>query len=152
MKRIFVLLAITFMGQLVSAQEKESTPAELNKTKTEKNGFHKGKHKKDAMMKELNLSEDQKAKLKEMREANKSKRDAIKNDSKLTDEQKKEQMKALKEEQKKGMQGVLTDEQKSKMKEMKAKMKEEKKGRKKMRSAKAEDVTKQEDVKAPAQK
>ncbi len=43
MKRIFVVLAITFMGQLVSAQEKESTSAELNKAKTEKNGFHKNR-------------------------------------------------------------------------------------------------------------
>jgi periplasmic protein CpxP/Spy len=150
MKRIFVLLAITFMGQLVSAQEKESAPTDQNSTKTEKNGFHKGKHKKDAMMKELNLSEDQKAKLKEMREANKGKRDAIKNDSKLTDDQKKEKMKALKDEQKKNMQGVLTDEQKAKMKEMKSKMKDEKKDRKKMRGNKADDATKQ-DVKTPAQ-
>lgn len=151
MKRIFVVLAITCISQLVSAQEKENAPAEQNKANTEQ-GFHKrGKHKKDAMMKKLNLSEDQKAKLKEMRDANKSKRDAINNDGKLTDEQKKEKMKALKEEQKKNMQGVLTDDQKTKMKEMKVKMKEEKKDRKKMKGIKTPEVTKQEEGKAPAQ-
>ena len=75
MKKIIVILAITFMGQLVFAQlvpsireAKGRTSTELNKTKMEKRGHHKkDKHKREAMIKELNLSEDQKAKLKEMK-------------------------------------------------------------------------------------
>lgn len=81
-------------------------------------------------MKELNMTDDQKAKMKEMKEANKAKKEAIINDSKLTEDQKKQQLKDLHKAGAKDMQGVLTDEQKAKMKEMKAKRKGERKGKK----------------------
>jgi periplasmic protein CpxP/Spy len=148
MKKIFAILAITFMSQLVFAQAKEATATEFNKTKKENNGFHKkGKHRKAEMMKQLNLSEEQKAKLSEMKAVNKQKREAIKNNSSLTEDQKKEQLKALKGENKKSMQGMLTEEQKQKMKEMKAKMKDEKKKHKKMKGSKADNETTKEEVK-----
>lgn len=140
MKKIFAILAITFMGQLAFAQQASST--EAGKSKSERKEFHKrGKHRKAAMMKQLNLSEEQKAKLKEMKAAHKERAQAIKNDSKLSDEQKKEQLKALKGERKKNMEAVLNDEQKAQMKEMKAKMKAEKKHHKKMKSDKTGEAT-----------
>ena len=82
-----------------------------------------------------------------MKTANKEKKEAIKNNSSLTEEQKKEQLKALHQEQKNGMQSVLNDEQKAKMKEIRAKMKEEKKNR----NIKKGDL-KPEDAKAPTKK
>ena len=150
MKKIFAILAITCMGQLTFAQEKTSSSTEMNKPGTENKGFHKkGKHHKAEMMKQLNLNDEQKAKLKEMKSAEQGKKDAIKNDSKLTEEQKKEQMKALKDERRKNMQSVLTDEQKQKVKEMKSKMKDEKHNRKKMKDGKGEEAVK-EDTKTPS--
>jgi len=142
MKKIIAILVIAFTSQLAFAQENASP--EMKKANSERKMHHKkGKHKKE-MMKSLNLSDEQKGRLKEMKVANKQKRDAIQNNSSLSQEQKKEQLKALKQDQRNGMQSVLNDEQKQKMKEMKAKMKDERKNRKKMR-----DGLNQEGTKAP---
>ena len=96
MKRILVLLVVTVMSQLSFAQVKPPVSTELNKSRNAgaTNGERKKHHKMDkqakrAMMKELNLSADQKAKLKEMKEANKGKKEAILSDSKLTEESRK---------------------------------------------------------------
>lgn len=145
MKKIIAILAVVFMSQLAIAQESAAT--ETKKATSERKMHHKGgKHKKE-MMKALNLNDEQKAKLKEMKTANKEKREAIKNNSSLTEAQKKAQMKALKTEQRNGMQSILSGEQKQKMKEMRAKMKEEKKGRKSMK-----DDVKLEGSKSPTKK
>ncbi len=145
MKKIIAILAVVFMSQLAIAQENATTGTK--KAKSERKMHHKGgKHKKE-MMKALNLNDEQKGRLKEMKTAHKQKMEAIKNNSSLTDEQKKEQMKALRTEQRNGMQSVLNDEQKQKMKDMRAKMKEDKKNRKKMK-----DEIKKEDTKTPTKK
>lgn len=124
---MMLILAVTFMGQLLYAQETTST--ELNKSKSETSAHQKkGKHKKGEMLQQLNLTDEQRTKLKGMKADHKQKRDAIKNDNSLNEEQKKEKMHALKEEQKKNMQSTLTDEQKQQMKEMKVKSKKGKKG------------------------
>ena len=108
MKKIIAILSVAFMSQLAFAQE--NTSPEMKKAKTERKMHHKnGKHKKE-MMKALNLNDEQKAKMKDMKEANKQKREAIKNNSSLTEAQKKEQFKALKQEQRNGMQSVLNDQ------------------------------------------
>lgn len=138
MKKIIAILAVAFMSQLAIAQENASP--EMKKANSERKMHHKkGKHKKE-MMKSLNLSDEQKGRLKELKTANKQKREAIRNNSSLTEAQKKEQLKALKQEQRNGMQSVLNDEQKQKMKEMREKMKDEKKNRKKMKDELKEDA------------
>jgi periplasmic protein CpxP/Spy len=126
MKRILVLLVVTVMSQLSFAQVKPPVSTELSKSsnadaaKGERKRHHKmDKQAKRAMMKELNLTADQKAKLKEMKEANKAKKEAILSDSKLTEEQKKEQLKEMHKGDGKNMQGVLTDVQKTKFKQLK---------------------------------
>ncbi len=129
MKKLLFILAITIIGQLSFAQTTTPQTEAAKPTGTEKK-HHKGHGNKKAMMKELNMTDDQKAKMKEMKEANKAKKEAIINDSKLTEDQKKQQLKDLHKAGAKDMQGVLTDEQKAKMKEMKAKRKGERKGKK----------------------
>lgn len=139
MKKIFAVLAITFIGQLAIAQVTPSS--ETGKSKSERKAFHKkGKHKRAEMMKQLNLSEEQKIKFKEMKAANKEKREAIRNNSKLTEAQRREQMKALKDQQKSNLEAMLNDEQKAKMKEMKTKMKAEKKHNKKMKVGRTQEL------------
>lgn len=143
---MFVLMAVTMMSQLIFAQEKQDTT--LNKTRSGMfKKHHKGnRHDKNEMMKELNLSEAQKTQLKEMKLADKEKRDAILNDSKLSQEQKHTQLKELHEQKGKKMQGILTDEQKTKMKAAKEKMKTERKNdpgkrhHKKMKESKTTDT------------
>ena len=125
MKKMFVLIAVTIMSQFVFAQEKQDTI--VNKSgQGIFNKHHKGNmHDKKEMMKTLNLTETQKTQLKEMRMANKEKKDAILKDSNLTEEQKHGKLKELHESNTKAMQSIFTEEQKTKMKAAKEIMKSE---------------------------
>jgi Spy/CpxP family protein refolding chaperone len=70
------------------------------------------------MMRELNLTRDQRAKIKEIRQSNMAKKDAIANDDKLTQEQKDVQLRELKRAQAQSTMTILNDEQKAKIKNM----------------------------------
>jgi Spy/CpxP family protein refolding chaperone len=69
----------------------------------------------DKMAKELNLTADQQAKVKQIMEANHTKMQAIRNDQSLTQDQRQEQMRTLHESMKKDMAAVLTPDQQQKM-------------------------------------
>jgi Spy/CpxP family protein refolding chaperone len=66
---------------------------------------------------ELNLSDDQKAKIKDIFADAKSKREAVWNDASLTDDQKKAKMKDLHADTKAKVNEVLTPEQQTQLKE-----------------------------------
>jgi Spy/CpxP family protein refolding chaperone len=70
------------------------------------------------MAKELNLTADQQAKVKQIMEANHAKMQAIRDDQSLTQEQRQEKMSALHESMKKDMAAVLTPDQQQKMANM----------------------------------
>jgi len=103
------------MDKILTADQK----AQLNKRKTE------GKAKMDQRMQErssrmneqLNLTADQSAKMKQHREVMMKQMKAIRENSSLTAEQKKEQSKELMKKQKESMKSILTEEQLNKMKE-----------------------------------
>lgn len=103
----FVLIAVAAIAFTTATQAQDSS--KMN---------HHPKMQRAQMFDELNLTADQKEKMKKLREDNMQKMDAIKNNSSLTDEQKGEQMKTLRQDQKKSMDVILTDEQKSKMKQL----------------------------------
>ncbi len=110
MKRLLIVCAALVLGVSVSfAQTSDST--------THK--YHKGKHQHE-MYKQLNLTADQKSKLKEYNKSAKEQHDKIANDQSLTQEQKTTQLKQLREDRKKQMASVLTDEQKQKMKSLRS--------------------------------
>ena len=69
------------------------------------------------MKTQLGLSDAQSAQLKKNREATQQKIKAIKENSKMNEEQKKEQVKELMKAQRENMKSVLTKEQIKKMKE-----------------------------------
>lgn len=73
------------------------------------------KHQDHKMMKDLNLTSEQKSEMKAMRESNKSAMEAIKNDASLTQDQKKEKMLQLRKDQKAKTQALLTADQKAKI-------------------------------------
>jgi len=138
---MIVFLAAAMMGQFAFAQVQElkSTGKNTDSTMGQRKHPHRmHKEQKKAMMKELNLTEDQKSKLKEMNAGNKEKKQAIVNNAQLTEEQKKEQLKSIRKEQAENMNAVLSDEQKAKMKEVRMKMKASKGSRKGNRKAAAE--------------
>lgn len=77
------------------------------------------------MMKELNLNKEQKSKLKEIKQAHKAQMNEVQNDAKLSAEEKKAKLKALRMEQLKKTMTVLNEEQKAKMKAMRKQNKKE---------------------------
>ena len=73
---------------------------------------------KKEMMGELNLTREQKIKMKEIRQSGKVKKETIDNDDTLTPEQKKEKLKELRKEQVQKVQSILTVEQREQMRAM----------------------------------
>jgi dTDP-4-dehydrorhamnose 3,5-epimerase-like enzyme len=69
-------------------------------------------------IKELNLSKDQRGKLKEMKQENKAAKDEVENDATLSQRQKKQQLRALKRQHAEKMNTILTDDQRVKLREM----------------------------------
>ena len=108
---------------LLTTEQKTKLEAD-RKTMGEK---HKAMDKKRGanMQKELGLSNDQAAKLKAQNQANQAKVKAIKDNSDLTEAQKREQIKAVKDAAITERKQILTEEQQEKMKAMK----KDKKGR-----------------------
>ena len=104
--------------------EKLLTPEQKNQlaqNKLERKGKHDliSDKKLDKMKTNLNLSDEQVSKLKASQEANKLKATAIKEDSQLSDTEKKAQLMVLKQGQKENFKRVLTPEQLTKMEEKK---------------------------------
>jgi len=72
---------------------------------------------KDAAMANLNLTEDQKAQVKQIREGARSKADAAKNDSSLSADQKQAKLQEIRRDKHEQMKKVLTPEQQKQMHE-----------------------------------
>ncbi len=130
MKKLFVVAAAVVMGQLAFAQTTEEKSADIKKEPTNAQPGKEWRHKgfgQGQAVKDLNLTDDQKAKLKDMNAGVEAKRQGILNDTKLTDEQKKAMLRELRAKQAENLKSVLTDEQKAKLKEQKMEMKAQKK-------------------------
>jgi Spy/CpxP family protein refolding chaperone len=98
---------------ILTAEQK----AKLGELKEKRKNEFKNKRagKMEGMKKELGISEAQGQKIKALNEEFRTKAEAIKNNSSLTQEQKKEQFKALNDERKAKMKNILTAEQLQKM-------------------------------------
>ena len=105
----------TKMQSFLTADQK----AQIEKDKVEgKKKFEERTKERGGKMKtQLGLSDAQSAQLKKNREATQQKIKAIKENSKMNEEQKKEQVKELMKAQRENMKSVLTEEQLKKMKE-----------------------------------
>lgn len=130
MKKISILLTfiISISCSFAQVQRAKSATKQSSDSLSAVTGAKQGKVGKKQMMKDLNLSREQKSKLKELQLANKAKMDEIKNNDKLTPEEKEAKLKAVRQEQLKSTGAVLNDEQRAKMKQL---MKEKQKNKKK---------------------
>ena len=127
------LLALFFAAAILSSAAFAQTERPVDaKAKMER---HKGKHDKDKMMKDLNLTKEQKAQLKTQHQEMKAKREALKAQDNITVKEMREKQAALQAEQKAKMESLLTAEQKTKMTEMK-KQKKAERGNRKMKNVK----------------
>jgi Spy/CpxP family protein refolding chaperone len=84
---------------------------------------HRGGH--EMVMKDLNLTPDQKARLKTIHQEQRKEMEALKSNTSLTDAQKKEQRKALHDKYRSQFESVLTPAQKAEMEKKKADWKAE---------------------------
>ena len=127
MKKLMIILALSAvtgsaMAQLQRAKKPKTTS---DTTATGVATMKEDKQSRKQMMRELNLTKEQKGKFKEMQQNMKAKKEEIENDDKLSDTEKKEKLRELRKEQMKNTDSILNDEQREKMKQMrKDKMKE----------------------------
>ncbi len=110
-----LVAAALLMAATVCAQEKhdKKTPEERAKLRTER------------MMEKLSLTDDQQTKMTELNLEAIKKRDEIRSNASLNDEQKREAMKAYHQEIKTKVDSLLTEEQRTQLKEKHAAMKAE---------------------------
>jgi Spy/CpxP family protein refolding chaperone len=130
MKKISLVLLFMFSIAISFAQIQRAKSAPAAKPQDSiaaVTNIRSAGHKKE-MMKELNLTKEQKSKLKEIKQAHKAQLDEVQNDAKLSAEEKKAKLKTLKLEQLKKTMAVLNEEQKAKMKAMRRQNKKEGKG------------------------
>ena len=113
MKKLFALaIAATIFNFAASAQtDRVMAPGQ-------KHERHAGKEEKMKMMKELNLTKDQKAQLKAGQKEMKAKHEALKAQDNITVKEMREKQEALRAEQKSRMDAILTPDQKVKMAEI----------------------------------
>jgi len=112
------LLALSFAACIFSFAASAQTERADASAGQQKEMRHKGKHGKDKMMKELNLTKEQKAQFKAQHQEMKAKRDALNKQDNITVKEMREKQAALRAEQKSKMDAVLTPDQKTKMAEM----------------------------------
>ncbi len=124
MKKTIGLLLLLFVAFNSSAQVKRIS-AKQSKDSTQKKKDIGDKLSKKEALKELNMTDDQKSKVKELMKANKAAKKTIEDDSSLSGEQKKEKIKQLRIAQMQKMKTVLSPEQIEKFKKLRNENKED---------------------------
>ncbi|HSV11408.1 MAG TPA: hypothetical protein VLI68_11590 [Hanamia sp.] len=137
MKKLFLIaIAGLLFAATGNAQVKRNSSQSQTVQSDSTHHFRKG-----SMMNNLNLTADQKAKMKELRENGKQQREAISNDASLTQDQKKEKMKELHKTQSDKMNSILTPEQQATWKANMQQMKQNRKMNGKKGQAKSDSQT-----------
>ena len=113
MKKLLTVVFILyfFISNAIAQVKREVNPSQNSQSNMVQ------KNKKKAMMKELNLTKEQRGQMKEFKQSMKQKKADITNDKTLTQEQKQAKLKELHKEKKEKMNSILTPEQREKMKE-----------------------------------
>lgn len=120
MKKTTVLIAGLFMVMTASAQvSRTPTPSKQRDSAGAQQGKMAGdKMSKKDMFRELDLTKEQRGKLKEINQSAKAKKEAVNSDEKLDDTQKKQKLREIQRDQMVQVQAILNDEQKAKLKEL----------------------------------
>jgi periplasmic protein CpxP/Spy len=125
MKQLFLSAALAgamiAAGLPATAQTATNSQGDNTATQETKEHRHHGKHRMERMAKKLNLTQDQQAKLKPIFEKQREQAKAIKSDTSLTEEQKKEKFQSLRQDSKAQINGILTPEQQQQWEQMRAK-------------------------------
>ena len=125
MKNIFLFIA-AFIVSINSFAQIQRTTAPVDKSKflsdsTNKNKQGVGNKKSKQLFKELGLSKEQAGKLKEIRQVNKAKRQAVNENDSLSGQEKRIQLKAINKNADEAIKAILTEGQWKKYQEQKKK-------------------------------
>jgi len=126
MKRLIIIIAAMILAGtfMVRAADQPAGKGPWNK------GKHGGEMKKGSggmglgLYSQLNLTEEQKAKIQEIQKSRRDQLSALKEDTTLTPEQKREKMRTIMESCQKQMDEILTPEQKQKLDQLREQMRE----------------------------
>lgn len=120
MKRLLVLVTGLLVMTAASAQvQRTPTPSKQRDTAAVQQVKMAGdKMSKKDIFRELDLTKEQRGKLKEINQSSKAKKEAVNNDEKLDDTQKKQKLREIQRDQLMQVQAILTDDQKTKWKEL----------------------------------
>ena len=131
MKKITAgIVLIIFLALGASAQDKQKGH----------HGKHKAKHHREYLTKDLNLSDDQKQKMKEVKENHRKQMAELKKNENITVKEMRDRRATLAKEHKAAIDGILTQEQKNKIQEQRAKSLEK---RQEMQAQRTEKIKKQ---------
>lgn len=112
---IFTLLLTSFFA---SAQiERKPTVVKADSATAVSPNQPMDKQNRRDRLKDLDLTREQQGKLKEIRQSSQAAKQAIENNTQLTDAEKKKQLRALQKDQAQKIQSILTEEQKVKFRE-----------------------------------
>jgi periplasmic protein CpxP/Spy len=117
MKISLIALILSFITVSASAQiERKSVAVKTDSAQTTATDNKVDKQSRKERFKELDLTREQKGKMKEIMQANKAAKEAIENNTQLSDQDKKKQMRELQKAQMLKVQAILTPEQREKFK------------------------------------
>lgn len=116
MQKTFIILAFIIIALSARAQVQRKAPVANDSIANGSKGAVNKKTKKRQLLLELNLSKEQKMQVKEIFQTNKSRRAEIMNDETLTDVQKQVRLKQMRTTTAVTLQGILSVEQKEKLK------------------------------------
>ena len=124
MKSGVLVLALTLISLLSFAQVERITAVKDQADSVSTASFKEqaGKNDRKQMIKDLHLTREQQAKMKEIHQSGRSKKEALLNDNKLTNEDRQAKLRVLQKEQFDNTMHILNDEQKQKMRNGKANM------------------------------
>ena len=124
MKKYIAIVILCLTGLNITAQiqrnvvKQKSDSTVTEPTQPKQDGSRK------ELLRELDLTKEQKIKMKEINQTMKLSKDAIENDTTLNENEKKEKLKVLRKEQVTKIQAILTEEQKIKFRQLRAKKNE----------------------------
>ena len=124
--------AALFFAFSVTTRARDAGTQQSNPQAQTESGTHQGQHasRLEWLSKELNLTDDQQAKLKPILEEKSKQMKATREDSTLTQDQKSEKMKQIHESTHSQINGILTPEQQKKFAQLKEQQKEHHEGNK----------------------
>ncbi len=112
-----VFIFLLFLSSISASAQIERKPVAIKTDSAQTTSNNKAdKQTPKDRLKDLDLTKEQKAKVKEIRQEGKAAKEAIENNTQLSEEDKKKQLRELQKAQAQKVQAILTEEQKVKFK------------------------------------